>query len=124
MPEQPQNYSLENYASFQDGIESMLTPDDLNILNQQPKARERITEGLIGLGVFAPEPATFDFDAFKAVCGHDLTEQQATKLMEIAIRIKLVARGEKPGRYKVSLEIHQILERYLKETETDSLAGQ
>ena len=120
MTEQPLNDSLASrltslpqYIDFKEEIKNTMTPEELTIFGEE--AERKIAEKLTTLSVFPPKPSTFDFEAFLSVCAYNLTRQQSEKLIEIAIKTGLVTQDEKTGRYSVSKETHEILEKYSRE---------
>ncbi len=102
-------------AQFELIADSLLTEKDRQLFGNA--GRERVLTGILYLAPFAPEPATFDEAAYKAVVGVDdegkpLRDEEISRLLQIAKETGVIKDTEK-GRLMVDRQIHPILEALL-----------
>jgi len=100
---------------FESIVSSLLTDKDKKLFGDASK--ERVLTGLLYLAPFAPEPATFDESAYRAVVGVDdagqpLRDEEVARLLQIAKETGVIKDAEK-GRLMVDKQIHPILETLL-----------
>lgn len=97
----------------------LVTEQDRKLLGEG--AQSKVLTSLLYLASFAPEPATFDEAAYKAVVGFDdagqpLKEEEISRLLQIAKETGVVKETEK-GRLMVDKKVHPILEQLLNQYE-------
>jgi hypothetical protein len=94
---------------------SLLSEKDKQIFGEA--GLSRVLGGILYLAPFAPEPATFDEAAYRAVAclddeGKPLKDEEAARLLQIAKETGVIKDAEK-GRLMVNRKIHPILENLL-----------
>lgn len=104
-----------------DDLRAILPPNLTEKLGVGEKGVDRALGLLIGLAPFAPEPATFDRDAFNAVVAFDyesnvaLTEEESKTMLEVALKAGLIKKAEsKTERYMTNAGITPLVEKFFK----------
>ncbi len=78
---------LEGYAALKEDVAGRLTQNDLRILGED--AENMVSRRLPCLGILAAE-APIDRKDFDAACAYDLPQEQADRLLEMAIEMGLL----------------------------------
>ncbi len=114
--------ALEQVETIND-IKAVLPPELIDLLGGGENGTNQALYLLIGLSVFAPEPASFDLKAFNAVVAIDyetsepLDDQHAQGLFKAAIRLGLIRKVEDRDRYMVASQITALADRGLLDEE-------
>ncbi len=104
---------------FEQIAEQLITERDKELFGDH--AKDRMLTGILYLASFAPEPATFDLAAYKAVVGFDetgqpLKDEETSRLLQIAKETGVFKEAE-GGRLMVDNKVHPILEQLLHQYE-------
>lgn len=98
---------------------SLLTEKDKKIFGEA--GLSRVLNGILYLAPFAPEPASFDESAYRAVAGVDddgkpLKDEEISRMLQIAKETGVLKEAAN-GRLMVDQKIHPILESILNQYE-------
>lgn len=100
---------------FEGVVGQLLSPKDKELFG--PEAISKVTVGILYLAPYAPEPATFDENAYEFSVGFDdegnpLKKEEVTRLLQIAKGTGVV-KDAPDNRLMVDKDIHPILEKIL-----------
>lgn len=86
-------------------IKDRLTYDEfLNLGFNAKEAADKIVESFSYLGVFAPEPSTFDKASFLFTGAFDMDDEAANTAWNVLLRIGLLKEEPEVGRDRVSID--------------------
>jgi hypothetical protein len=100
---------------FEEVVGQLLSPKDKELFGSG--AISKVTVGILYLAPYAPEPATFDREAYKFSVGSDddgnpLREEEVAQLLQIAKGTGVV-KDAPNNRLMVDKDIHPIIEKIL-----------
>jgi len=103
-------------VSTLEDVEAILPPQLVDQLGSGEKGKQMVLILLAGLAEFAPEPDTFDINAFYAIVPFDetsksLDENEATNMFQVAIQAGLIKKAEAEDSYMVPPQISAIAGR-------------
>jgi hypothetical protein len=84
-------------------VDQFLTEEDKRLLGEGETATQKVADSLAYLGPFAPEPATFNKEAFISVAAFGLPSVEQDKLWEIAKKLGILKDESKTGSGRVSV---------------------
>ena len=123
MPEEKKEGLLDllGKASSVDELVAGLPKNLTNKLGEGEKGVNRAIALLVGLAPFAPEPATFDRNAFNFIVAFDeetgepLPPEESQKMIDVALEAGLLKKADKEERYISNPKVGELVNKLFKE---------